>query len=352
MNTPLFSIVVPVYNAERYLEQCLDSILGQKEKRFEVILVDDGSTDSSFSILNTYAMKYNCLKVFHRENQGPLATRRFALEQAKGIYLVFVDSDDFISEEMLAELATEIDEYDHDMFIYRFNAVKPDGSNPVGSRSHFSDGTVLSGREKEKLFKKVLGGAFHSLCIKAIKRNLMVEDPMDYASLGRMSYSEDLLMSLHPLTQANSIKYLDRIYYWYRKNPGSLVKSFNSNKVTDLSRSFGMLHEKMQSWGLGEEGERLFSDAYVSAAITIFNSALFERVEQGRFKSIVHEFIDNEPSFREYLKTYRNPVGTDKLGKLFPVLATCLLHNRLGLYYCCIRSTETVYSFVKKVLPR
>lgn len=350
MTASLFSIVVPVYNAERYLAQCLESILAQKEKRFEVILVDDGSTDSSLSILNTYAMKDNRLKVFHRENQGPLATRRFAIEQATGLYVVFVDADDFIGEEMLQGLATEIDEYDHDMFIYRFNAVKPDGSNPVGSKSHFPDRTVFSGRDKEILFKKVLEGAFHSLCMKAIKRNLMVEDPMDYASLGRMSYSEDLVMSLHPLTHANSIRYLDRTYYWYRKNPGSLVKSFNSKKLTDLSRSFGMVHEKLQSWGLGEDGERLFSDAYVSAVITILNNAIFDGVTRKEFRSIVHELVYGEFSIRNYLDNFKHPVGTDKLGKFFPIIATCIRKNKVGLYYFSVRSLVVVYSFARKVV--
>ena len=91
----LISIIVPVYNVEKYLEQCLDSIIGQTYKNLEIILVDDGSTDSSGAICDRYAEQDKRIRVIHRENGGVCAARNTALEAVTGDYIGFVDPDDW-----------------------------------------------------------------------------------------------------------------------------------------------------------------------------------------------------------------------------------------------------------------
>ena len=116
----LISIIVPVYNVEKYLEQCLDSIIGQTYKNLEIILVDDGSTDSSGEICDRYAQQDKRIKVIHRENGGVCAARNTALEAVTGDYIGFVDPDDWCAEDMFEYLCTRLEETDSDISVCRY----------------------------------------------------------------------------------------------------------------------------------------------------------------------------------------------------------------------------------------
>lgn len=107
MQTPLISVIVPVYNVEPYLRRCVDSILRQTYRNLEILLVDDGSTDRSGAICDACAQQDTRVKVIHQKNQGQAAARNHGIDQAKGEYLSFVDSDDFIEERMLETLCRD-----------------------------------------------------------------------------------------------------------------------------------------------------------------------------------------------------------------------------------------------------
>lgn len=108
-NTPLISVIVPVYNVEKYISKCLDSILAQNHSNLEVLCVNDGSTDNSGKILDEYALKDDRIRVFHKENGGVSSARNLALDNATGEYIGFVDSDDYIAMNMYSELLSAIE---------------------------------------------------------------------------------------------------------------------------------------------------------------------------------------------------------------------------------------------------
>lgn len=116
----LISIVVPIYNVEKYLEKCLKSIIGQTYKNFELILVDDGSTDCSGKIADEYATRDNRICVFHKENAGLAATRNFGINKSNGEYICFIDSDDWIENTYLEELMGLANNYLADVVICDF----------------------------------------------------------------------------------------------------------------------------------------------------------------------------------------------------------------------------------------
>ena len=107
-----FSIIVPVYNVEKYLEDCLDSILKQTYDDFEVIVVNDGSTDNSQKVIDNYAKRDNRIKAFKKKNGGVSDARNYGISKAKGEYFIFVDSDDTINDKLLEKLDKEIKKYD------------------------------------------------------------------------------------------------------------------------------------------------------------------------------------------------------------------------------------------------
>ena len=118
MNTPLVSIIVPVYNTEKYICECLHSLIQQSYSHIEIIAVDDGSTDSSLSILNDISEKDNRLKVFSQCNQGVSAARNLALKKATGEYIMFVDADDWIDLSTIEECLQAIGDADVCFFAY------------------------------------------------------------------------------------------------------------------------------------------------------------------------------------------------------------------------------------------
>ena len=113
----LISIVVPVYNAENYLEKCINSIIGQTYRNLEIILIDDGSNDNSLSICEKFALQDNRIKVFHQNNGGVASARNKGLSEASGEFIAWVDSDDSIEPEYIEKLYDAVKEYNADISI-------------------------------------------------------------------------------------------------------------------------------------------------------------------------------------------------------------------------------------------
>ena len=110
-----FSVLIPVYNAEEYLRECIDSVLGQKIEDFEVILVDDGSGDASGEICDEYASRDSRIRVLHQKNQGPMMARICAFKESQGEFIIYMDSDDCWREDLLKRLNEVIQQYDCDI---------------------------------------------------------------------------------------------------------------------------------------------------------------------------------------------------------------------------------------------
>lgn len=117
MQKDLVSIIVPVYNVEKYLKQCIDSIINQTYINTEIILIDDGSTDNSGKICDDYAKKDNRIKVIHKKNEGISATRNRGIDEAYGEYISFVDSDDYIDKDMISILCEDIENNNADIAV-------------------------------------------------------------------------------------------------------------------------------------------------------------------------------------------------------------------------------------------
>ena len=122
-----YSFIVPVYNKEKYIGECIKSIVQQGEQ-CELILIDDGSTDSSGEICDEYAKEYKCVHVYHKENAGPAAARNFGCGRARGRYCIFVDADDYISENFIKQLDEGAADHGADIIFYTIIKILPDGT--------------------------------------------------------------------------------------------------------------------------------------------------------------------------------------------------------------------------------
>ena len=149
---PFFSILTPVYKVEKYLNACIDSVLNQTYGDFELILVDDGSPDNSGKICDDYAQKDSRIKVIHKENGGLISARREAVKHASGEYCVFLDSDDFVENNILEILFAKISEHNCDVVCYGYNKVDQHGAFLHSSEDIKSECLI---EEKREFCKRV-----------------------------------------------------------------------------------------------------------------------------------------------------------------------------------------------------
>ena len=169
MNAPLISVIVPVYNTEKYLHRCVDSIINQTYQNLEIILVDDGSTDSSGCICDEYAKKDERIKVIHKENAGQGVARNIALEYASGEYVGFVDSDDWIDPRMYQTLYTYAVKDQSDIVVCgRYLYWDDREKQPM---FHLANPVVYSGREA-LVRLLIYDGIDSALCDKLCKKSL------------------------------------------------------------------------------------------------------------------------------------------------------------------------------------
>lgn len=220
-NNIKFSIMTPVYKVERYLPECIESVLGQTYGNFEFILVDDGSPDHSGEICDEYAKKDSRIRVFHKPNGGLMHTRRYALERAQGDYYVFLDSDDYLSLDTLETLSRYISETGVDCVIYGFEWLRPEGTSHIKCSS-YDCGRVIT--DKRELYNIVFNDeAYNSLCRKCAKASCF--DGRDHSRYYHIKRGEDLLQSLEIIENAGSFLFIPETLYCYRVNPASITHS-------------------------------------------------------------------------------------------------------------------------------
>lgn len=218
-----FSILTPVYNVEKYICDCIDSVLGQSYGNFELILVNDGSTDSSGKICDKYAAKDNRIKVIHKENEGLLITRRRALQEARGEYCVILDSDDTLEKNTLEIIYKNICTYDCDLVIYGLKKVL--NGNVISCVSETDKHPYIIEDKRELYRKFFLSNRYNSLCRKSFKRTLV--DNESYEMFRGVDIAEDLLQSVELIKNSKKTVFIPDVLYSYTMNPNSITHSYN-----------------------------------------------------------------------------------------------------------------------------
>lgn len=301
-----FSILIPVYNAEKYINNCFKSIFNQEYSNFEVILVNDGSVDRSGEICEKYKNKYpNIIKLINQENKGQLVTRRIAMNEAKGDYFIFVDSDDWIKKDTLKYLNNIINEYDADLVIYNYFKIDYKG-NKEPSKLTFKDRFVYEGNDKKLLYDKVIDGeGINPLWNKAIKRRL-INFTTNYEGLDYVRNGEDLLEVLPIITRAKRILYLDKELYFYRDNPNGITNSFtmahyNSVKYVNLE-----LEKYLNLWNY--DNHENLKRLYIKRLEIINNALISISNKIGTDKDRINNYkkIYNDNFFKESYKNTKN----------------------------------------------
>lgn len=225
-----FSVIIPVYNVEKYLEKCLQSILNQKYSDYEVIVVDDGSMDNSGHICDIYAEKYDCLSVFHIPNEGVSNARNTGLRKAKGEYIWFIDSDDYVEEGALEKIAYWLEQYcNPDMFIFDAKVVDEAGNAKGDISCNLESGKSLV-FEKNREFVY----ANTSLWNRVYKADVIRKAELTFEP--NITIAEDLLFNCKYLLECQSVYYEKNALYYYIQRKNSAMSGAGKDK--DVQRVF------------------------------------------------------------------------------------------------------------------
>lgn len=235
MENDLISVIIPVYNVEHYLGDCVESALNQSYKNLEILLIDDGSTDNSGKICDEYSKKDNRIKVFHKKNGGAASAKNFGVKKAVGKFICFIDSDDIVEKDYVEYLYSLISKENADLSIGCYTVKSNNKEYNIGKNQIDS---ILSSKD---CLKKLLldDGITVSLCAKLYKKNILksIYFPENFM------YEDDATM-YSIIMKCKTISYGNKsIYTYYIRNNSVMTKDFTDKRLVILKYANNMKKE-------------------------------------------------------------------------------------------------------------
>lgn len=230
------SIIVPIYNCEKYLHKCIDSLLAQTLPNIEIILIDDGSTDNSGNICENYANNHKNIKVFHQQNSGPAKARNIGLENANGEYIGFVDSDDYISPDMYETLYNLAIKNNIDVVTGDYYTVT-DNQKSHSGKFNIPSNRVINSDEISKILMNANESRILWFAVKGIYRLEIIKN--NSIVFPKMKLGEETIFILEFLLSASSMYYIDKPFYFYEQTPDSLTRTkYKENLLPQLEKLY------------------------------------------------------------------------------------------------------------------
>jgi len=231
MNKLMFSIIIPVYNLSDYIKETINNILNQKYKNFELILINDGSTDNTPNILKKFSNKYKNIKMFNKKNGGVSSARNLGLKKANGKYIYFLDGDDKIENDLLSNAYSKLKNNNIDIYSFGFDIVEANGKLKKKFSFHEYNNKVFSSQEFQKLYlsKKIR----QHICSFCVRRNLILNNSITFNESA--THGEDQEFQLKLISVAENIYYNAKVFYHYLDREDSATsQSFSPKKFSAI----------------------------------------------------------------------------------------------------------------------
>lgn len=251
------SIIVPVYNAQKYLIDCINSVINQSEKNWELLLIDDGSTDDSGIICDKYDKQYTNIFAFHKENEGQFLTREFGIQKSTGEYIGFLDADDFLDNNFVKNLidCIQCNGYPEvicfEYALWNETIIKKYLLSLNNQEIRFDD---LESR-KNVYCQMIDGTLTGSMWSKVFKSKLIKSSVVDSSIVRNKRFAEDTFQSFSVMANAKSIVYLKKLLYYYRDNAEGASQGFEYRDLDYYNKRYvyQFLAEQLPVWKMYEE---------------------------------------------------------------------------------------------------
>lgn len=317
---------MPVYNVEKYVAKSIESVLNQTFKDWELIVINDGSSDSSERIIKIYSDMDDRIRVYSQANHGLLYTRRKGIELAEGEYIVFLDSDDFLEDTCLENIEWCLSKNNNTDIVLYCGYLYQNEARIIQIPFLFEPGFV----NKDDIIDVFISSDnVNAIWLKATKASLLKMDDIDYDQFFSNSYGEDKLQFLFPLTKANTIYYLDERLYYYRYNPESLTRKITTESIRKKLHPeiWAMLVEYMKKWNrFSREDQCAMGEYYYRYMIGIFSTSYASEDVQQRKEAVKFMWKEYRPDF---LKSFRiiNRLSVKERLKLF------IMMNNIDIFF-------------------
>ena len=301
MGNELVSIVVPVYNVEKYLEECVSSITRQTYSNLEIILVNDGSSDNCPKICETWKKKDNRIKVIHKENAGLGMARNTGIDHATGQYICFFDSDDYIRVDTIEKCYQEITKESADVALFGYS--RADGSGNIVRRAiPYTDERVYSGEVVQSEFlPELISGKpqtrtknhlWMSACMAMYSMELIGRANWQFVS-ERKIIAEDAYSLLLLYKHVKKVVVIPQAFYVYRKNEQSLTSTYRKDRYQKIKYFYEHSCEASRQCGYSKEVIERLRRVYLSFTIAamkqIVNADMSMREKRMELQAIIHD---------------------------------------------------------------
>lgn len=327
------TVALPVYNVEKYLRECIDSILDQTMTDYEILLVDDGSTDHSPQICDEYCKKFpDIIRVIHNSNQGSLLTRRCCLENARGQYIHLMDSDDkLIDKNAYSIIKKVLVESKSDMVF--FLCTRSEFKKTPYKTFDFDNLQVFDKTNKlllEYLFLE--GTSMNALWNKVFKRSI-IDHEEDYCKYSEIINGTDVFQMLPIFTNADRIIFLKEVLYYYRVTEGSIGRHFNPKMYASIKANSMRLEYFVNIWKLedNELAMHKLKTKRLSGCVTAANRVKYCKIEE---KDSAIEYLKSISNDSYFLNVYKFHKSMELKRR---IVALLLKHKNYNLIWRIVR---------------
>lgn len=303
----MISLIVPIYNKEKYIKNCIESLISQTYKDIEILLIDDGSTDSSLKICNSYKIKDDRIKVYSKKNGGVSSARNYGLNKMSGEKVLFVDADDYIEEDYVDTL----NQYEEDFVVCSY-LINENGIETKGISGN------LTKTDKNDIYLTCLGKKYYSLmvgpCTKLFKSKIIKDNKISFDE--SMNFGEDTCFVLEYIKRINSMKIIPYFGYHNVIIPGTLSRRY----IKNINEQLHKLYQKIKNTNEIIDENLIYYWYFRNMKLVMYNE---KNQKFNQFKQKIGTEVNNE-DFKKITLTNSFLSITDKL--IFVLL-------KLRLYY-------------------
>lgn len=332
MSYYILSIIIPVYNSEKYLKECINSIISQNNNIFELLLIDNGSTDRSKEICDEYADKFNFIKAFHIPNKGVSNARNYGIEHSSGKWITFIDSDDFISPEYIKSiepfLNTDTDLITFNYVRYINEQKKEPGILTIKEGEHFA---------ASELFNLAIRLEVASLSVwsSVYRKYILQKNTLRFRE--DMSTCEDFTFSLSYYKHVNKFHVINKNLYYYRLNPFSVTSIRNLQHANNYQIVFDNIADICKEKNIDRTNILIFEKRWTRWIIDLVYNYKIQGINNKTIKEIV------------YTKTYYKRIAEFKSHNFkMKIEQFLLIHQMSSCIFLYCKSID----IAKKIMKR
>lgn len=297
------SIIIPVYNCEKYIDKCFESLIRQDFKDFEIIAINDGSTDNSLKSIEKYCKKYDFIKLIDKENEGQGVARNIGIKIAHGEYVTFVDSDDYLSgKDSIRLLYNQMKKNDLDLLIYNYNIVIND--KIISNNLNLKENKIF---KKEEILTSFLetNEVEGFSCNKIFKRDILIKNNINFLEHKKF---EDIPMVVKYILNSEKIMFNNKKLYNYVMRTDSTTNKINIKSLLDEVDSMHVLLETIinNNYGIFDKSINKYLDKKISLYIKYRIKNLIKgKITYNEFKIIIIKYLKLNKMFSQNNKNNR-----------------------------------------------